>query len=135
MLQREKLTVALIALSQGLLDLMVLPIFYFYKDILKVSAAEISIYVAFAMLPWVMKPIFGFLSDKYPLFGYRRKSYLIIMTILEISAIFYIGKFATTRLEVMFCSFLEVYGLVGRNVIAGDLESSRGFDSVHHAEK
>lgn len=63
MITREKLTVCLIGGVQGLLDLLSLPIFYFYKDILKVSPAMISIYQSVALLPWIMKPIFGFLSD------------------------------------------------------------------------
>ncbi|OEU05684.1 folate/biopterin transporter, partial [Fragilariopsis cylindrus CCMP1102] len=29
-------------------------------------------------LPWTVKPIYGFLSDGFPLFGYRRRSYLIL---------------------------------------------------------
>lgn len=29
------------------------------------------------MLPWTIKPLYGFLSDGLPLFGYRRKSYLV----------------------------------------------------------
>jgi len=30
------------------------------------------------VLPWTIKPIYGLLSDGFPLFGYRRKSYLIL---------------------------------------------------------
>ena len=29
-------------------------------------------------LPWTIKPLYGFLSDGLPLFGYRRRSYLIL---------------------------------------------------------
>ena len=30
-----------------------------------------------AGLPWLVKPLYGFLSDSVPLFGYRRRSYLV----------------------------------------------------------
>ena len=30
------------------------------------------------MIPWVIKPVYGFLSDSIPIFGYKRRSYLIL---------------------------------------------------------
>jgi len=33
-------------------------------------------------LPWIVKPFWGVLTDTVPLFGYRRKSYLILFGIL-----------------------------------------------------
>jgi folate/biopterin transporter len=35
-----------------------------------------------AAIPWIIKPLFGFLSDGLPLFGYRRRSYLILSGLL-----------------------------------------------------
>lgn len=119
MISNERLTVAMIGVTQGLLDLLTLPIFYFYKDLLGVNAAEISFYIAVAMLPWIIKPIFGFVSDQYPLFGYRRRSYLILGTLMETLGILYIGMFANSRLEVVVCQFFLMFGLVFRNVIGG----------------
>lgn len=121
MISNERLTVAMIGIAQGLLDLLTLPIFYFYKDFLMVNAAEISFYIAVAMLPWIIKPIFGFISDQYPLFGYRRRSYLIVATLVETLGILYIGLFANSKLEVVTCQFLLMFGLVFRNVIGGSL--------------
>ena len=33
-------------------------------------------------LPWIIKPVYGILSDAVPLLGYHRRSYLIIFGIL-----------------------------------------------------
>ena len=33
-------------------------------------------------LPWIIKPLFGFLSDGLPIFGYRRRPYLVLSGIL-----------------------------------------------------
>lgn len=33
-------------------------------------------------LPWMIKPLYGFISDSVPLFGYRRRSYLVACGIL-----------------------------------------------------
>lgn len=38
--------------------------------------------------PQVVKPVYGFLSDTVPLFGYRRRSYLVICGLLgELNAV------------------------------------------------
>jgi hypothetical protein len=31
-----------------------------------------------AGLPWMVKPLYGFISDTVPLWGYRRRSYLVV---------------------------------------------------------
>ena len=35
-------------------------------------------FFAIAMSPWYFKPIAGLLSDAFPIFGSRRKSYMIL---------------------------------------------------------
>ena len=43
------------------------------------QVAALSGIVAF---PWLIKPVYGFLSDSLPIFGYRRRSYLILSGLL-----------------------------------------------------
>jgi MFS family permease len=40
-------------------------------------------YMSIVMLPWSVKILYGLISDNVPLFGSRRKSYVIIMGFLE----------------------------------------------------
>src|SRR5688572_1700111 len=42
------------------------------------SAADISRFATLLALPWSLKPLYGLLTDFVPLFGYRRKSYLLL---------------------------------------------------------
>ena len=37
-------------------------------------------------LPWVIKPVYGFLTDGLPIFGLRRKPYLVIGGLLGSAA-------------------------------------------------
>jgi predicted MFS family arabinose efflux permease len=48
------------------------------------NAAEISFVLAAMMVPWILKPLYGVLSDTVPLFGYRRRSYLIVGHVLAL---------------------------------------------------
>lgn len=43
--------------------------------------AEIALFMALVGLPWTAKPLFGLLSDFVPLFGSRRRTYLIVSCI------------------------------------------------------
>ena len=42
-------------------------------------------------LPWLMKPLYGLISDFIPLLGYRRKSYLLLLNVLAACAFMYIA--------------------------------------------
>src|SRR6185503_4992115 len=39
---------------------------------------EVTAYFGVLNFPWVIKPVFGLVSDFVPLFGYRRTSYLLL---------------------------------------------------------
>lgn len=67
---------------QGILGLARLAVSFFLKDTLGLSPAEVGALVGVSALPWIMKPLFGFLSDGLPIFGYRRRSYLVLSGIL-----------------------------------------------------
>ncbi len=44
------------------------------------DAAEIGAFVAILSLPWMVKPVYGLLTDFVPVAGYRRKSYLLLVS-------------------------------------------------------
>lgn len=69
-------------LVQGLLGLSRLAVFTFFKDDLALDPASVGFLTGLGFAPWVIKPLYGFLSDTVPLFGYRRRSYLILCGIL-----------------------------------------------------
>lgn len=39
---------------------------------------QVALFMGLANLPWTLKPLIGFISDSVPLFGYRRRSYLLL---------------------------------------------------------
>lgn len=66
---------ACIGFLNGLFPSLIYPFFKLYLNMesYQVSAASMVI-----QLPWSYKTLFGILSDHYPIFGYRRKSYILI---------------------------------------------------------
>lgn len=71
---------------QGILNISRLAVSFFLKDDLGLTPAEVAALTGLSMFPWIIKPLFGFLSDGLPLFGYRRRSYLILSGVLGCGA-------------------------------------------------
>lgn len=75
------------ACVQGFTGLLAHPLTYYLKSI-GMEADAVNQALAFAAVPWIVKPVYGLLTDFVPLFGYRRKSYLLLT--LSIAALGYI---------------------------------------------
>lgn len=56
---------------------------YWLMEDVKVSPAQMAAIFGVVAIPWCMKPIYGFISDSYPLFGLRRRPYMIIMSYMS----------------------------------------------------
>lgn len=82
----ELIGILVVYFVQGILGLARLAISFFLKDELALTPAEVSALIGIAALPWVVKPLFGFLSDGLPIFGYRRRPYLILSGLLGTAA-------------------------------------------------
>ena len=78
----ETLAIVTIYFVEGALGLARLAQSYLLKDELSLGPAELSALTGLFVLPWTIKPVYGFLSDGFPLFGYQRKSYLICAGLL-----------------------------------------------------
>ena len=63
---------------QGILGLARLAVSFFLKDDLGLTPAQVAALTGISSIPWIIKPLFGFLSDGLPIFGYRRRPYLIL---------------------------------------------------------
>ncbi|OWM69895.1 probable folate-biopterin transporter 2 [Punica granatum] len=51
---------------------------YYMKDVQKVQPSEAQIYSGITSIPWIIKPIWGLLTDVVPISGYRRRPYFIL---------------------------------------------------------
>ncbi len=78
----ELVAILLVYFVQGILGLARLAVSFFLKDELALSPAEVSAILGIVALPWIIKPVFGFVSDGIPIFGYRRRPYLVLSGIL-----------------------------------------------------
>ena len=78
----ELIAILTVYFVQGILGLARLAVSFFLKDELGLSPAEVSALFGVVALPWVIKPVFGFISDGIPILGYRRRPYLVLSGLL-----------------------------------------------------
>lgn len=57
---------------------LVAPLSYYLISELNVSSTAYSAYATLISLPWSLKFVFGLISDMNPIYGYRRKSWLLL---------------------------------------------------------
>ncbi|MBE9078826.1 folate/biopterin family MFS transporter [Romeria aff. gracilis LEGE 07310] len=81
-LTTELVAILLVYFIQGVLGLARLAVSFFLKDDIGLTPAEVSALMGIAVLPWTVKPLFGFLSDGLPIFKYRRRPYLVLSGLL-----------------------------------------------------
>ena len=72
----------LINFSDGLSSFSNLAITFYLKDNLKLSPSRSALIQSILSFPRIIQPFFGFISDVIPFFGYKRKSYLIMNSII-----------------------------------------------------
>lgn len=55
---------------------------YYWKDVQKVQPSVVQIYIGLYYIPWIMKPVWGLLTDVFPIKGYHRRPYFIAAGVL-----------------------------------------------------
>lgn len=70
------------------------PLTYFLKQTQGWDPLKISVSLAVLDLPWIIKPLWGAISDFVPLFGYRRRTYLIAANAAAVLAFAWVALFS-----------------------------------------
>ncbi|EDO05843.2 prohibitin BT1 folate/biopterin transporter family protein [Babesia bovis T2Bo] len=88
----------IIAMLHGVEVFTSLPVLYLYKDDFQLGPAMLIFILGLVRIPMNIKILFAFLSDGVPIFGSRRRSYLIIGSLLCLASNFILGLCAHTSL-------------------------------------
>lgn len=115
----DTIAVAMVYFVQGVLGLSRLAVSFYLKDDLHLDPAETAVISGFSALPWLIKPLYGFISDSIPLFGYRRRSYLFLSGLLGALSWSLMASFVDSKYGAAFCiltgslsvAFSDVHGV------------------------
>lgn len=89
------------------------------------TPVEVTTYLAVLNFPWIIKPAMGLLSDLVPLFGSRRKSYLLIANVGAVIAFAWISRF-TTPADLIPVLLLTSYAMAASSTVCGALLVENG---------
>src|SRR6185437_10989574 len=68
------------------------PLTHYLKQTQGWDTVQIAASLAVLDVPWVVKPIYGIISDFVPLFGYRRRSYLLLANAGAVAAFLWVTQ-------------------------------------------
>lgn len=121
----ELFAIVTVYFVQGILGLAQLAIAFFLKDDLALSPAQASFLIGFGLLPWSIKPLYGFLSDSVPIGGYRRRPYLVVAGIMGAIAWLSLATWADTLPTVMLAFVLGSASIAISDVIIDSIVVAR----------
>ncbi|XP_042398527.1 folate-biopterin transporter 1, chloroplastic-like isoform X2 [Zingiber officinale] len=124
----DNLAVAIVYFVQGVLGLARLAVSFYLKDDLHLDPAETAIITGLSSLPWLVKPLYGFISDSFPLFGYRRRSYLFLSGILGALSWSLMAIFVDSKYSAGLCILLGSLSVAFSDVVVDSMvvERARG---------
>ncbi|XP_051129992.1 folate-biopterin transporter 1, chloroplastic-like [Andrographis paniculata] len=124
----DNIAVAMVYFVQGVLGLSRLAVNFYLKDELQLDPAETAIISGISALPWLVKPLYGFISDSIPLFGYRRRSYLVISGLLGTLSWSLMATSVDNKYGVALCTLLGSLSVAFSDVVVDSMvvERARG---------
>ncbi|OMO85728.1 Biopterin transport-related protein BT1 [Corchorus olitorius] len=127
-LSPDNVAVAMVYFVQGVLGLARLAVSFYLKDDLHLDPAETAVISGFSSLPWLVKPLYGFISDSVPLFGYRRRSYLVLSGLLGALSWSLMASFVDSKYSAAFCILLGSLSVAFSDVVVDSMvvERARG---------
>ncbi len=99
-----------------------------YLRSLNWSVSQIAMISSVAAFPWIFKIIYGLISDTFPIFGYRRKSYLFLCSVVSMSGWLFLVILPPKMSFICMSMALTNFGFAAVDVVTDGLivEHSRG---------
>jgi MFS family permease len=101
------------------------PLTHYLKESQGWDAVRIATSLAVLDVPWVVKPLYGIVSDFVPLFGYRRRSYLLLANAVAV-AVFLWGTQTLEPSTIIFTLLLSAIALAMASTVCGALLVENG---------
>jgi len=79
---KDYLMFAIVYLVQGSFGLTTVSFPLFLREDLGLTAFQVTTLIASYGILWSIKPLYGFITDAFPIFGLRRKPYIFIFSML-----------------------------------------------------
>jgi folate/biopterin transporter len=126
-LNLTRILIPFVYFIQGAVSLAGVATTFFYKQDLHLTIPQVAILGSISIIPWSVKPLYGLLSDRWPIAGLKRKPYLIISGLLAAAGYIVRGLFVTNFAGAALTLLLSGAGIALSDVIVDGIvaEESR----------
>jgi MFS family permease len=94
------------------------PLAFYLKQTQGWTPLQVTASLSIITFPWVIKPVWGIVSDFVPLFGYRRKAYLLLASVVAAGAYAWITRIAAPG-ELISVLLLSAYAMAIISTLCG----------------
>ncbi len=101
------------------------PLIHWLKQSQSWTPLEISAHLAVLDIPWIIKPLYGLISDFLPLFGYRRRSYLLAANAGAMGAYLWVVRLLSPDPLILALALISI-ALAASSTICGALLVENG---------
>lgn len=98
----------------------------YLKETLDLGPAGAAAFMAFLLIPWMIKPFYGILSDFLPIFGSRRKNYFIVAGFLGTLSYGALSFFGASRGTLSLFLFTAAVALAFSDVLCDAVMVEKG---------
>lgn len=109
--------IALVYFVQGVIGLASLATSYFLKDDLGLDPTQLALLEGASAAPWLIKPVYGIITDGVPIMGYRRKPYLFACGIIGAAGYGLLASGVSTPSAALGALVLSSAGVAASDVI------------------
>lgn len=116
--------------AQGMSGFVYEPISYILKDRLGLSVGQSAVFVAWMTFPFLIKPLFGILTDLMPIGGARRRPHLALASLLWAGAWLALAARENISYSALLFLLIAVHiGVVASDVICDSVMVEQGRES------
>jgi hypothetical protein len=101
------------------------PLNYYLKQTFGWTPVQVTAYLTILNLPWIIKPVYGIVSDFLPIFGYRRKAYLVLANAAGAGAYCWVTQI-TEPGQLVFVLLLTAYAMAISSTLCGAILVENG---------
>ncbi|KAF9614331.1 hypothetical protein IFM89_018084 [Coptis chinensis] len=103
---------------------------YYWKDVQKVQPSEAQVYSGISYIPWIVKPLWGLLTDVLPIAGYRRRPYFILAGFIGVISMLLISLHS--KLHIVFALLSLTAGSAGVAIADVTIDACVAQNSISH---
>ncbi|KAJ3695431.1 hypothetical protein LUZ60_000808 [Juncus effusus] len=103
---------------------------YYWKDVQKVQPSAAQVYQGITSIPWIIKPIWGLLTDVVSVSGYRRRPYFVLSGLLGVVAMLTLSLHS--KLHVAFALLAMIGESAGMAIADVTIDACGAQNSIIH---